>query len=314
MITVRNLTKYYGETLAVDNVSFDVDKGEVIGFLGPNGAGKTTTVRIITCYLSPTSGSVSVDNHNIMTESLEVRKRIGYLPENTPLYTDMEVVGYIKFMHAMRQDGGALSKNRIDEVIQICGLEAVLGRNISEISKGFRQRVGLAQALIHDPEILILDEPTVGLDPNQIIEIRNLIKNLGQEKTVILCSHILPEVEATCSRVLIINEGTIVADGTPSELQSSFEGKGRITLQIKHNLDTFKDKILNVQGVEKIVNDRMVSENTLALDLETLKEIDPREDIFRLCVENDSALIEMRREVTSLEDIFRQLTRKESQA
>jgi ABC-2 type transport system ATP-binding protein len=214
----------------------------------------------------------------------------------------------------MRKDGGAITKNRIDEVVQICGLESVLGRNISEISKGFRQRVGLAQALIHDPEILILDEPTVGLDPNQIIEIRNLIKNLGQEKTVILCSHILPEVEATCSRVLIINEGAIVADGTPSELQSSFEGKGRITLQIRHNLETFKDKILNVQGVEKIVNDRMVMENTLAIDLETVKEIDPREDIFRLCVENDSALIEMRREVTSLEDIFRQLTRKENQA
>jgi ABC-2 type transport system ATP-binding protein len=311
MIEVKNLTKYYGSTLAVDNVSFNVEKGEIIGFLGPNGAGKTTTVRIITSYLSPTSGTVSVDNHDIMTESLEIRKKIGYLPENAPLYLDMTVIDYIRFIQDMRQDGQKASVKRISDVIETCGLESVTTRRIAELSKGFRQRVGLAQALVHDPEILILDEPTVGLDPNQIIEIRNLIKDLGREKTVILCSHILPEVEATCTRVLIISEGQIVADGTPSQLQSSFEGKGRLTLQVKNNIDTFSEKIVQVAGVDGIISSNKVTENLLKLEIETVKDIDPREDVFRLCIDNDSVMMEMKREVTSLEDIFRKLTKKD---
>lgn len=311
MISVQNLTKNYGLTPAVRNVSFEVEKGTVVGFLGPNGAGKTTTVRIITCYLSPTSGSVTVDNHNILTESLEVRKKIGYLPENAPLYLDMNVIDYVSFMHRMRQEGPPQNGRRIREVIGICGLDGVVNRPIGELSKGFRQRVGLAQALAHDPEILILDEPTVGLDPNQIIEIRNLITELGKVKTIILCSHILPEVEATCNRVLIISEGAIVADGTPNELQASFEGKGRIQMEAKGSIDSLTEKIVQVPGVERIINSSVRTENQVALDVETVKGIDPREDIFKLCVENGSVLLEMKREETSLEDIFRKLTRKE---
>ncbi len=311
MISVQNLTKYYGPTLAVDNVSFEIEKGTVVGFLGPNGAGKSTTVRIITCYLSPSSGSVTVDNNDIMTESLEIRKKIGYLPESAPLYPEMNVVDYIKFMREMRRGSASPNGKRIKEVLDICGLGGVVGKRIGELSKGYRQRVGLAQALVHDPEILILDEPTVGLDPNQIIEIRNLIKELGREKTVILCSHILPEVEATCNRVLIISEGSIVADGTPDELQTSFEGKTKISVQIKGNIDTLDEKLLRLEGIERIVNSKPLGSDILEIDLEAVKDIDPRESIFNLCVENKSILMEMKREQTSLEDIFRKLTRKD---
>jgi len=311
MIDVKNLTKYYGPTLAVNNVSFNVERGSVVGFLGPNGAGKTTTVRIITCYLAPSTGTVTVDNKDILTESLEVRKRIGYLPENAPLYLDMNVVDYIRFMQNMRRDGEPAKDSRIKEVIGLCGLDGVTGKNVGELSKGYRQRVGLAQALVHDPEILILDEPTVGLDPNQIIEIRNLIKEFGREKTIILCSHILPEVEATCNRVLIISDGEIVADGTATELKASFEGKGRISLEIKNNTDTFLEKIDQVPGIENIISKETVTDNLLKIDLETVKDFDPREDIFKLCMDNQSVLMEMKREVTSLEDIFRNLTRRE---
>jgi len=311
MISVRSLTKYYGPFLAVDNISFDIAKGTVVGFLGPNGAGKTTTVRIITCYLSPTSGTVIVEDKDILTESLEIRKKIGYLPENAPLYLDMNVVDHIKFAQDMRQDGGRKNGNRIKEVIGICGLEDVVRKNVGELSKGFRQRLGLAQALIHDPDILILDEPTVGLDPNQIIEIRNLITELGREKTIILCSHILPEVEATCNRVLIIHEGQIVADGTPNELRSSFEGKGRITVQVKNNIDSFLEKASQIAGVENVLEINRITDNLRDIDLETVKGIDPREDIFRLCMENETVMLGMKREETSLEDVFRQLTQKE---
>ncbi len=311
MISVRNLTKYYGPTLAVDNVSFEVERGTVLGFLGPNGAGKTTTVRIITCYLSPTTGTIMVGEHNIQTESLAVRKMIGYLPENAPLYLDMNVVDYLKFMQNMRGPGQSSNGNRIKLVIERCGLEQVLHKNVGELSKGYRQRVGLAQALVHDPEILILDEPTVGLDPNQIIEIRNLIRELGKEKTIILCSHILPEVEATCNRVLIINEGKIVADGTPQELQASFEGKGRIVLQVKNNLESFESKVASVPGFERIIQRDQVNDNLLNLEIETIKGSDPREEIFNLCKANNTVLLELKREETSLEDIFRKLTGKE---
>jgi ABC-2 type transport system ATP-binding protein len=311
MISLNNLTKYYGPTLAVNNISFDIEKGTVVGFLGPNGAGKTTTVRIITGYLAATSGTVLVDNLNIEIESLAIRKKIGYLPENAPLYLDMNVLDYIRFMQEMRREGEITNGNRIKKVIDTCGLGDVLKRNIGELSKGYRQRVGLAQALIHDPDILILDEPTAGLDPNQIIEIRNLIKSLGEEKTVILCSHILPEVEATCNRVLIIDRGKIVADGSPTELQSSFEGKGILTLQIKNNPDSFAENIMTIAGIERIISSNKVTENLLEMNVETVKGIDPREDVFRLCVENNTILMEMKREETSLEDIFHELTQKE---
>jgi len=311
MISVQNLTKYYGPTRAVNNISFEIEKGTVVGFLGPNGAGKSTTVKIITCYLSPTSGSVTVDNHDILTESLEIRQKIGYLPESAPLYPEMNVVDYIKFMREMRRGSTSPNGKRIKEVIDICGLEGVIAKRIGELSKGYRQRVCLAQALVHDPEILILDEPTVGLDPNQIIEIRNLIRELGREKTVILCSHILPEVEVTCNRVMIISEGAIVADGSPDELQASFEGKTKISLQIKGNIDTFSEKILKLEGVDRIMSSKVIGNDMREIDLETVKTIDPRENIFNLCVENQTILMELKREETSLEDIFRKLTRKD---
>lgn len=310
MINVRNLIKQYGDTVAVNNISFEIEKGTVLGFLGPNGAGKTTTVRIITCYLTPTAGTVTVDGHDVLTDSLEVRRRIGYLPENTPLYTDMDVVDFIKFMHKMRGHDGATNK-RISEVVEICGLEKVINRNVSELSKGFRQRVGLAQALVHDPDILILDEPTVGLDPNQIIEIRNLIRQLGEKKTVVLCSHILPEVEATCNRVLIISDGDIVADGTPGQLRGSFEGKGRLSVLVKNNYDTFLEKVSRIDAVEKVTLKNKPSENLYELDFEIVKGADPREDIFNICKSNDTVLLGMKLEETSLEDIFRRLTGKE---
>jgi gliding motility-associated transport system ATP-binding protein len=311
MISVRNLTKYYGPTLAVNNVSFEVEKGTVVGFLGPNGAGKTTTVRIVTCYLSPTSGTVLVEDHDILTDSLEVRRKIGYLPENAPLYLDMNVVDFLKFMQGMRATSAAVNGAGIKSAMEKCGLEDVAHKSIGELSKGYRQRVGLAQALVHNPDILILDEPTVGLDPNQIIEIRNLIRELGKEKTIILCSHILPEVEATCNRVLIINEGQIVADGTPSELQASFEGKGRIFLQIKNNLQAFTEKVVQIPGIERMVSGNRLNDNLLQIEIETIKGADPREDIFNLCKDNGSVLLELKREETSLEDVFRKLTGKE---
>lgn len=310
MINVRNLIKQYGDTIAVNNISFEIEKGTVLGFLGPNGAGKTTTVRIITCYLSPTSGIVTVDGHDVLTDSLEVRRRIGYLPENTPLYMDMNVVDFIKFMHKMRGQDGATSK-RISEVVDICGLEKVVAKNVSELSKGFRQRVGLAQALVHDPDILILDEPTVGLDPNQIIEIRNLIKTLGEEKTVVLCSHILPEVEATCNRVLIISDGNIVADGTPGQLRGSFEGKGRLSVLVKNNYDSFLENVSRLESVEKVTLKGKPTEESYELDFELVKGADPREEIFNICINNDTVLLGMKLEETSLEDIFRRLTGKE---
>jgi ABC-2 type transport system ATP-binding protein len=212
-ITVRNLTKVYGAQKAVDSISFDVKTGEILGFLGPNGAGKSTTMKVITCFLPQTSGTVEVDGLSTIDRSLDVRKKIGYLPENNPLYHEMNVLEYLEYAAQLHGMKGSAINGRIKEMVHVCGLETVRHKDIGELSKGFRQRVGLAQAMIHEPDVLILDEPTSGLDPNQIVEIRNLIKQLGRAKTVILSTHILSEVQATCDRVLIINEGKIVADG-----------------------------------------------------------------------------------------------------
>lgn len=308
MIKVSNLTKKYGELKAVDDVTFDVHTGEILGFLGPNGAGKTTTVRIITCYLLPTSGWVEVDGLNTFEHSLEVRKKIGYLPENAPLYNEMSVSYYLRFIMGLRDIPKNRFMQRASEMVEICGLEEVIHRNIGELSKGYKQRVGLAQAMVHNPEILILDEPTSGLDPNQIVEIRNLIKELGKEKTVILCTHILPEVEATCGRVLIINQGKIVADGSPAELQSSFEGKTRILLEIKTSSEDVTSRLLKLRGLEKVEQISSDVDDSKKFALESAKGIDLRESIFRLAVENHWVILELRKEQVSLEDVFRQLT------
>jgi ABC-2 type transport system ATP-binding protein len=310
-IAVRNLTKLYGETKAVDDISFDVKTGEILGFLGPNGAGKTTTMKIITCYMPCNSGTVEVDGLNIDEHSLEVRKKIGYLPETNPLYYDMNVLDYLEYsarLHAMK--GGAI-QHRMKEMAHVCGLEEVRHKDIGELSKGYRQRVGLAQAMIHDPDVLIMDEPTSGLDPNQIVEIRNLIKQLGRAKTVILSTHILSEVQATCNRVLIINEGKIVADGTPEQLRAQFQGAEAITLELRapaaHPLEQVAPKLRSLPGVTNV---ELLShaDSLFRFLLHAEKGADVREAAFRLAVAEGWVLLELYRKVTSLEEVFHKLT------
>src|SRR5450432_1087104 len=253
MIEVEGLTKDYGPTRAVDNVSFSVRKGEVLGFLGPNGAGKSTTMKILTCFLSPTEGRAKVAGFDVFDQSLEVRRHIGYLPEDTPIYRDMTVVEFLAFAADMRGMNRSTSPGRIKEIGLRCGLSDVAGKLVGELSKGFRQRLGLAQAILHDPDILILDEPTSGLDPNQIVEIRRLIKELGQEKTVILSTHILPEVQATCTRILIISGGKLVADDTPEALRAREKGS-RYRVVVESNgiaQDAIRDKLASIGGVAR---------------------------------------------------------------
>ena len=237
MIRVRELTKKYGDFKALDSVSFDVNNGEILGFLGPNGAGKSTTMKIITCFMPPTSGTVEVDDFNIYEHSMEIRRRIGYLPETNPLYYNMYVLDYLNFVAEIRKIPKEKRKERLDYVIDTCGLAAALTKDIGTLSRGYRQRVGLAQTLIHDPEILILDEPTLGLDPNQIIEITDLIKKIGKEKTVMVSTHILPWVQSTCDRVVILNHGRVVADDTFENLRSKYQNPENVTLEtIFHDL------------------------------------------------------------------------------
>lgn len=307
MIEVTNLTKKYGETVAVDNISFSVPTGQVLGFLGPNGAGKTTSVRIITCYMPPTSGAVTVDGLDVVEQSMEVRKKIGYLPESAPLYPDMDVIEYLEYVLSLRGGPKSERRRRIKQVVEMCGLGDVIARGIGELSKGFRQRVGLAQAMIHNPEILVLDEPTVGLDPNQIVEIRNLIKALGRQKTVILCTHILPEVEATCDQVMIIDRGKIVANGTPGMLQNSLSGKTVVNVEINQQPDTVRGALMSIDGVEELKTYPV--NGTTRCELVCRQGLDPREAIFHKVVENRWVLLEMKQEVSSLEDVFRELTK-----
>jgi len=313
MIKVRNLTKRYGATIAVNNISFDAEAGEILGLLGPNGAGKTTTMRILTCYMPADGGTATVAGFDIHEQSVEVRKRIGYLPEDSPLYTDMGVVDYLNFVAEVR----AISKNgrsgRVKEMIDVCGLERVVRKDIGELSRGYRQRVGLAQALIHDPDILILDEPTAGLDPNQIVEIRELIRRLGAEKTVILSTHILPEVEAICDRAVIINEGVIVASGTTHELASMGKGDERVYIQIRGPQEQIESEL---NGMPQVASFRKVPGVEPELHRYEIRPSDSgniAEDLFRMAVNNNWSLAELRRETASLEDVFRQLTTSDSQ-
>ena len=307
MIEVKNLTKRYGPTVAVDNVSFSAKSGEVLGFLGPNGAGKTTTMRVLTCYLSADEGNATVDGYDVFDQSVEVRKRIGYLPESAPLYTDMGVIDYLKFIAQVRDIPKSQRQQRTKEVIDICGLESVIQKDVGELSKGYRQRLGLAQSLIHDPPILIMDEPTSGLDPNQIIEIRNLIKEIGKEKMIIFSTHILPEVSATCSRILIINNGKIVANGSPESLADRAKGGQVVDITIRGPADEIESKLqdLNfvnefdrVNTVDGLFNYRIASE----------KGSNPAEELFQFVVQNGWSLTELRQESVSLEDVFRELT------
>ncbi|MFH1132660.1 MAG: ATP-binding cassette domain-containing protein [Pseudomonadota bacterium] len=281
VILVEDLVKHYGPHLALKGISFELHKGEVLGFLGPNGAGKTTTMRILTCFLAPTSGKVTVAGNNIAENSLAVRQNIGYLPENTPLYLDATVLEFLRFAAALRQVDKTRVSQRIREVSETCGLFEVMGKLVGELSRGYRQRVGLAQALIHDPPVLIFDEPTSGLDPNQIVEIRELIKKIGQEKTVILSTHILPEVQATCSRVVIIHEGKLVADGTPGELSArNTDGTCRVVVDAKEtSSEDVSEKIARIAGVSR-VSKLDCEEDAIAFLVSTKESLDPRRDLF----------------------------------
>jgi ABC-2 type transport system ATP-binding protein len=309
MIEVDGLTKNYGPTRAVSDISFSVRRGEVVGFLGPNGAGKSTTMKMLTCFLAPTAGRAVVAGHDVFDDSLEVRKRVGYLPEDTPIYRDMTVVEFLQFAAAVRGMPSDKIGGRIKEIGARCGLGDVAGKLVGELSKGFRQRVGLAQAMLHDPDIVILDEPTSGLDPNQIVEIRSLIKEIGREKTVILSTHILPEVQATCSRVLIINGGKLRADGTPDELRARERG-GRYRVVVESNgvpKEAIRDRLASLAGVARcVLLDGEEGSHSFALDAAASSDL--RKSIFRAAVDNRWTLLELARESASLEDVFRNLT------
>jgi len=309
-VKVTNLSKYYGNYLAVDNISFEVQKGEILGFLGPNGAGKSTTMKIITTYYPPTSGTVEVEGMDVEENSLGVRQKIGYLPESNPLYNDMNVVDYLDYVASL--DGVASSniKSRREEMIKVCGLEEMRSKTISHLSKGYRQRVGLAQAMINNPDVLILDEPTSGLDPNQIIEIRNLIKKLGKQKTVILSTHILSEVQATCDRVVIINKGKIVADGTTEELQAKSKGESIVTLEVKNDADknALSANLKEVRGVRKVEFSKDTGDSFI-FNIYGEKGADLRSAISNKVMEQKAVLLSMQAKHSSLEDIFRDLTK-----
>ena len=311
MIQASNLQKRFGATVAVENVTFDVQRREVVGFLGPNGAGKTTTMRMLTCYLPPDGGTADIAGHNIASQSVEVRRRIGYLPESAPLYTEMGVVDYLDFIGEVRGLPAARRRQRIQEMIDVCGLEGVVKKDISELSKGYRQRVGLAQTLIHDPDVLILDEPTSGLDPNQIREIRELIRNIGREKTVILSTHILSEVTATCNRVIIINEGRIVADDTPEKLTRRLQSGDRIYVTMRGPQPEVEAKLAKLAGIKSLRAVEQRAEGRVRYEIFTGNGADPAESIFQVAADNRWPLSELSRDTSSLEDVFHRLTQSE---
>jgi len=305
-IVVENLTKRYGVQKAVDNISFKVKTGEVLGFLGPNGAGKTTTMRSITTFLQADEGEIYVGNYSVNKEPEKIRKSIGYLPEENPLYEEMPVLDYLRFVANVHQ----IPKNQVDDkiinVISTCGLEKEKHKKIGELSKGYKQRVGLAQALIHSPEVLILDEPTVGLDPNQIKEIRELIKHIGKEKTVILSSHILAEVEATCDRILIINKGKIVADGSTEELRNQAQGKELIKVAIEEgDFNTIYEALKTVPGVTMV---DILDKEKQVFEVQGDPNRQLAKTVFKLCVKNKWVITQLTPIETKLEDIFMELT------
>ncbi|MBI1800337.1 MAG: ABC transporter ATP-binding protein [Chloroflexi bacterium] len=305
MIEVHNLTKAYGPRTAIADVSFDVQKGEILGFLGPNGAGKTTTMRILTGFMPPTAGTATVAGYDVFEQSLEVRKRIGYMPESVPLYPEMSVWDYLNFMAELRHLTDR--EDHVEHVMDAVQITDRADQLIGKLSKGFRQRVGLAQALVHDPEVLILDEPTVGLDPKQIIEVRELIKGLAGERTVILSTHILPEVQQICSRVLIINKGHIVAEDTPERLTAALQGTERVHLQLRSPTEQTAELL---GRIENVLNVRPLDGGHF--EVECALGMDRREEIARLAVNRDWGLLELRPVRLSLEDIFLQLTTEDS--
>lgn len=299
-VKVSHLLKIYDTQHAVDDVSFEAHKGEVLGFLGPNGAGKTTTMKIITGYLPQTGGTAEVCGFDVAEQPMEARARVGYLPEHNPLYRDMYVREYLAFTAGLHRVKNAAK--RVDDMVERTGLTTHRHKQIGELSKGYRQRVGLAQAMLHDPEVLILDEPTSGLDPNQIVEIRQLIKDLGKEKTVILSTHILGEVEAVCDRAIIINKGKLVADAPIQELKQQFTGQSIVTVEFAENAD--KNGLAKIKNVQSVKN---LGKNQWQLAAPADKDI--RAEVFAFAVANKLTLLELRKETYSVEDVFQQLTK-----
>lgn len=301
-IELQNITKLYGNQRALDNVSLSINKGEITGLLGPNGAGKSTMMKIICCFLPPSEGKASVYGFDVMEEPLKVKSRIGYLPEHNPLYTDMYVREYLKYIAGIFKMKGGVEE-RINEVIELTGLQIEQNKKIGALSKGYRQRVGLAQALIHDPDVLVLDEPTTGLDPNQLLEIRELIKKIGKEKTVLLSTHIMQEVEAICDRVIIINNGKLVADEATSEMSKLLQSSEIISVEF--------DKVINASDLHKIDGVEHIHKIHSKLFEITGKEgADTRKTLFNWAVQNDIQIVNMNKKDSNLEHVFRQLTQQ----
>jgi len=310
MIHVDNLTKFYDGFCAVDGISLDIQKGEILGLLGPNGAGKTTTLKMLTGYFPPTSGTIAIKDLNINEHLLEIKQMIGYLPESSPFYKDLLVYDYLDYVAKIRGIPSSERHTRIKYLADLCGLNHVMHKSIGELSKGLMQRVGLAHALLHDPEILILDEPTSGLDPNQIQEIRALIRRVGREKTVILSTHILSEAEATCDRMVIINRGRIVEDGTPHELKQRAGQSRVIHLALQDvSFDEVRSVLeSSVQGLQRIEATGSGQRDVLELDLTCLQDEDPRQSIYKAVKEQDWMLLEFYPRTRTLENIFKELT------
>lgn len=313
MIEVLNITKRYGKQAALENVSFSINDGEVLGLLGPNGAGKSTTMNIITGYISATEGTVKVDGIDILEKPKEVKKKIGYLPEIPPLYPEMTVYEYLNFVYSIKKAPSNEKEKNLNEIMEIVKISQVKNRLIKNLSKGYKQRVGLAQAIIGKPEVLILDEPTVGLDPKEIIDIRNLIKELGKKHTVILSSHILPEVSAVCGRIIIINKGQIVAGGTPEELSEKFTYSNRLTLRIKGSFEEIQGVLSKIEDIESFNDQGCKEESTTDIIVEAKKDKDIREVLFNTLSEAKLPIYMMKSMDMTLEDIFLQATAKEEE-
>ena len=311
MIEVQALTKKYGDLTAISDVSFEVEKGEILGFLGPNAAGKTTTMRILTCFMPATSGTARVAGYDVFEESMNVRRRVGYLPENAPLYLDMRVKPYLEFVAKIKDIDSRDRSKRVNHVIGTCAIENVQNQIIGHLSKGYRQRVGLAQALIHDPQVLIMDEPTNGLDPKQIIEVRNLIKDLAGDHTIIISSHILPEVSMTCERVVIINKGVVVAMDTPRNLDTKLRGSQTVTMQIQGPVKDVMVALKSVDGVVSVKTKNSEGDSLWSYEIETQPGQDVRSTLATTVVQQNWGLVELSRSGMSLEDIFLQLTTQE---
>ncbi len=311
MIEVENLTKYYGEIRGIEDISFSIKKGEIAGFLGPNGSGKTTTMRILTCFFPPNSGRARVAGYDVIENPIDVRRRIGYVPETVPLYPDMKVKTYLNFVAEAKRMEKGQRRRKINEIMEQCGISGVSHRLVGNLSKGYRQRVGLAQALINDPEVLILDEPTIGLDPKQVVEIRQFIKNLAGERTIILSTHILSEVSMTCERVIIIHEGKIVAVDTPENLMGRLQKTSRTLIQIEGGQQEVKDKLKTIPGIINILEKGESSPGVFSYEVESEKEREISAELSYLVYSNKWKLVEMRAMKMSLENIFIELTKED---